>query len=70
MDSELTAPEMAAVLSHIQGCTPCAARDVALRRGLMVARSLPAIRPSADFGVRLRARLAAESPFRQAAGQH
>ena len=60
IDSELTAPDMAAVLSHILACDACATRDVVLRRGLMVARSLPRIRPSRSFGTRLRHRLAEE----------
>jgi anti-sigma factor RsiW len=70
IDSELTAPEVAAVLSHIMACDPCAARDVALRRGLMVARSLPAIRPSRGFAQRLHARLAEERPPLAQAASH
>ncbi len=60
LDQELTEPELASVLSHIMACDPCAARDVAIRRGLLVARNLPAIRPSRHFATRLQARLAEE----------
>lgn len=60
LDDELAIVDLAAVLSHIMSCDPCAARDVALRRGLLIARSLPPLRPTAGFAARLSARLAKE----------
>ncbi|NBW65898.1 zf-HC2 domain-containing protein [bacterium] len=60
VDHELTAPDLAAVLSHIRTCGSCAARDVALRRGLFLVQNLPRIRPSRGFRARLQARLVQE----------
>jgi hypothetical protein len=45
---------------HRATCPTCAQLDARLRRGLMVARSLPEIGVSAGFGSRLAARIAEE----------
>jgi hypothetical protein len=42
---------------HLEACTRCATFDTVVRRGLLVARNLPAIEPSPDFNVRLQNRL-------------
>ena len=42
---------------HLDECERCATFDMAIRRGLLVARNLPSIQPSADFSAKLRARL-------------
>jgi hypothetical protein len=60
LDDTLPAMEMAAMQRHVLECDECARHDTQIRRSLLVARNLPAIRPSADFTARLHARLAAE----------
>ena len=60
LDDTLPAVEMAAMQRHARECSECARHDTQIRRSLLVARNLPAIRPSADFTARLHARLAAE----------
>jgi anti-sigma factor RsiW len=54
-DSALPPIQAAAMRAHAEACARCAHLHVALRRGLMVVKSLPSITPSAGFGARLRA---------------
>ena len=42
---------------HLDECAGCARRNLAMRRGLLVARNLPQIEPSPDFMRRLQVRL-------------
>ncbi len=44
--------------AHLDECEHCARWNTAIRRGLLVARNLPAIQPSPDFMARLEMRLA------------
>lgn len=60
LDDTMPAVEMAAMRHHLVACEDCARHDTAIRRSLLVVRNMPTIRPSADFGARLRARLAEE----------
>jgi len=48
---------------HMEGCARCARLDTNVRRGLLVARNLPRIKPSPDFMSRLQARLQAPQPL-------
>lgn len=57
VDDMLSAAETAEMRAHLEGCPACAHRDCAIRRGLLVARNLPRVECSADFGRRLEARL-------------
>ena len=57
VDDTLPAVEMAAMRAHLEDCPSCARRDAAVRRGLMLARSLPRVECSRDFAQRLEARL-------------
>ena len=59
LDDALPDTQMAAAQRHVLACDACAAHDTLVRRSLMVARSLPAIEPSAAFRRRLRERLQA-----------
>jgi len=59
LDDTMSGDMMAEAQQHILGCDPCAAHDTLVRRSLMVARSMPTIEPSAEFQMRLRAKLAA-----------
>jgi len=58
LDDTLPGDLMAAAQRHVLQCAACAAHDTRIRRSLMVARSLPAVVPRADFRARLDARLA------------
>lgn len=42
---------------HVEMCAHCARLDIAVRRGLLVARNLPQITPSPGFMMRLEVRL-------------
>jgi hypothetical protein len=57
IDGLLSDRQTAAMFAHRDGCEKCARIDVAVRRGLLVARNLPDIQPSPDFMVRLQERL-------------
>jgi hypothetical protein len=50
---------MAEMLAHVSVCDRCARQDTAIRRSLMIVRSLPSIEPSPDFMARLTERLQA-----------
>lgn len=57
VDDTLSAFDTEAMRGHLEVCARCARRDAAVRRGLMLARSLPRVECSADFSSRLEARL-------------
>jgi len=57
VDGVMNARAEAVMFEHVEACARCARLDVVVRRGLLVARNLPQIRPSQDFMVRLDARL-------------
>ena len=54
--------------SHMRFCPECDRHDTVVRRGIMLVRSLPTIRPTPDFNARLSARLRAESLIPQTKG--
>ncbi|MHB1263285.1 MAG: zf-HC2 domain-containing protein [Gemmatimonadaceae bacterium] len=69
VDDTLSAVDTTAMREHLEACSRCARRDAAVRRGLMLARSLPRVQCSADFSSRLEARLRELGPVnRHAAG--
>ena len=53
VDQTLPIAEQAAAELHLASCRICARHDLAMRRGLMVLRNLPAVEPSSDFYDRL-----------------
>jgi hypothetical protein len=57
VDDLLPAVEMEAMHRHLTVCPRCSRQDTAIRRSLMIVRSLPRIEPSPDFVARLNARL-------------
>jgi len=57
VDELLRDADLVAMQRHLTECESCARRDTAIRRGLLVARNMPRVQPSADFMVRLNARL-------------
>lgn len=57
VDGSLESAERDAMRDHADGCAACGVHDTRLRRSLMVAHSLPTIRPSAGFADRLEQRL-------------
>ena len=57
VDDTLSAVDTAAMRQHLHVCSRCARHDTRIRRGLLLARNLPIVQPSADFMVRLNARL-------------
>jgi hypothetical protein len=57
LDDTLPGELLIAAERHVRECAACAARDTAVRRGLLLARNLPPIEPSDDFATRLAARL-------------
>jgi anti-sigma factor RsiW len=59
LDDTLPGTVMAEAQRHLMGCDACAAHDQLVRRSLMMVRNLPELEPSAAFGERLQARLAA-----------
>ena len=62
VDDLLPATQMEAMHEHRRRCPGCARHDAIERRALMLVRSLPRIEPSADFGVRLNARIRSAGP--------
>lgn len=64
VDDTLPAVEMEAMRHHLEACRPCARRDTAVRRSLLLVRNLPCIEPSPDFMARLNDRLRAVEPAR------
>ena len=57
VDDTLPGVELVAMQRHLLECEVCARHDSLVRRSLLVARNIPQIEPSEDFGVRLQARL-------------
>jgi anti-sigma factor RsiW len=57
VDDTLSAVDTAAMRRHLQLCSRCARHDTRIHRGLLLARNLPIVHPSADFMERLNARL-------------
>jgi hypothetical protein len=57
VDDVLSAIETRAMQDHRDVCQRCARKDAAVRRGLLLIRSLPSVEPSPDFMIRLEARL-------------
>jgi anti-sigma factor RsiW len=53
VDQTLPPAEQSAADLHLASCSICARHDLAMRRGLMVLRSLPSVEPSSDFYDRL-----------------
>jgi anti-sigma factor RsiW len=62
VDDTLSAVDTAAMRRHLYVCSRCARQDTRIRRGLLLARNLPIIQPSADFMERLNARLREVGP--------
>lgn len=56
-DSLLLAPELDRFRSHMAECESCARYDRVLRKGRMLARQLPPVRPGEDFIPRLNQRV-------------
>jgi anti-sigma factor RsiW len=63
VDDTLPAVDTAAMRRHVQICSRCARHDTRIRRGLLLARNLPLVQPSADFMERLNARLREIGPI-------
>jgi hypothetical protein len=63
VDDTLSAVDTAAMRHHLRLCRCCAQQDTRIRRGLLLARNLPIIQPSADFMERLNARLREIGPI-------
>jgi anti-sigma factor RsiW len=63
VDDTLSAVDTAVMRRHLQVCSHCARRDTRIRRGLLLARNLPVIQPSADFMERLNVRLREVGPI-------
>jgi anti-sigma factor RsiW len=63
VDDTLSAIDTAAMRRHLHVCSRCARHDTRIRRGLLLARNLPIVQPSADFMERLNARLRDVGPI-------
>ena len=68
VDDTLSAVDTAAMRRHLQVCSCCARLDTRIRRGLLLARNLPVVQPSADFAERLNMRLRELGPVDRFAG--
>ena len=68
VDDTLSAVDTAAMWRHLHVCSRCARHDTRIRRGLLLARNLPIVQPSADFMERLNARLRDVGPIDRYAG--
>ncbi len=60
IDDTLSGVDLDGMARHRRLCERCSQLDTRVRRALLLARNLPTIQPSADFGARLQARLDAE----------
>jgi anti-sigma factor RsiW len=60
VDDLMSSATSRAMREHLMACPRCASADVAVRRSLMVVRSLPTIQLSPDFRSRLEERLRVE----------
>lgn len=58
VDGLMDERQSALMHAHLDECERCARWNTAIRRGLLMARNLPAIQPSPDFMARLEMRLA------------
>lgn len=56
-DGLLGGARRAAFQRHLAECASCARHDAAVRRGVEILRTMKEIRPSSEFGLRLRRRL-------------
>jgi hypothetical protein len=63
VDDTLSAVDTGAMQHHVHSCVRCARQDTRVRRGLLLARNLPIVQPSADFMERLNARLRDVGPI-------
>lgn len=63
VDDTLSAVDTAAMRRHLHVCARCARHDTRIRRGLLLARNLPIVQPSAEFMERLNARLREVGPI-------
>jgi hypothetical protein len=63
IDDTLSAVDTVAMQRHVEVCCRCERHDTRIRRGLLLARNLPLIQPSADFMDRLNARLLEIGPI-------
>jgi anti-sigma factor RsiW len=63
VDDTLSAVDTAGMRRHLEICSRCARHDTRIRRGLLLARNLPIVQPSADFMERLNARLREVGPI-------
>jgi anti-sigma factor RsiW len=63
VDDTLSAVDTAAMRRHLCVCSRCAQQDTRIRRGLLLARNLPIVQPSAEFMERLNARLRELGPI-------
>ena len=59
VDDLLPGIDLVRMQRHLLECDACAHHDTLVRRALLVVRNVPSIKPSADFGDRLEARLRA-----------
>ena len=57
VDDTLPGIELVGMQMHLNECESCAKHDAAIRRSLMLFRSLPTIQPSSDFSSRLEEKL-------------
>jgi anti-sigma factor RsiW len=57
VDQTLPAADRTAAEVHLAACSICMRHDLAMRKGLVLLRSLPTVEPSADFYTRLTATL-------------
>ena len=57
VDDLLPGIDMVTMQRHLLECDACARHDMLVRRSLLLVRNAPMIQPSADFSVRLNARL-------------
>lgn len=62
VDDLLPQVEMDRMRRHVTACSRCSRQDTAVRRSLMLVRNLRPIEPSAEFAMRLNARLALLGP--------
>jgi hypothetical protein len=62
VDDLLPEVDMRAMYEHRDVCDRCGRKDTAVRRGLLLIRSLPRVEPSRDFMARLEARLREPHP--------
>jgi hypothetical protein len=69
VDDTLPGIELVGMQMHLNDCEPCAKHDAAIRRSLMLFRSLPTIQPSSDFSSRLEEKLNATRLADAAAAQ-